>query len=138
MDKVVIHPQIFSFNIDASRHVSNIAYIQWMEMARIELLDQVGLPLHDIEQQGFAPVLTRTDIRYRKPLYLGDRVRVEMWLSRLARASATMDFRFYRGEDELVAEGRQDGLFFSLVDKRPYRLSDEQRTRFARYAEADA
>jgi acyl-CoA thioester hydrolase len=136
MDKVVIKPEIYSFNIDSGQHVSNIAYIQWMEMARIELLNQVGMPLHEIDQQGFAPVLTRTEISYRKPLYLGDRVRVELWLTKLANISARMAFRFYRNEDELVAEASQDGLFFSLASKRPYKLSAEQKAGFARFAEA--
>jgi len=135
METIVIRPQIYSFNIDSGQHVSNIAYIQWMEIARIELLNQVGMPLHEIDRQGFAPVLTHTEISYKKPLYLGDQVKVELWLSKLANISARMAFRIYRDEDELVAEASQEGLFFSLTDKRPYKLSPEQKARFARFAQ---
>ena len=135
MSVITITPEIYSFNIDSSRHVSNIAYIQWMEIARIKLLDAVGLSLTNIEQAGFAPALTRTDIRYKKPLYLGDQIRVELTFSELKRVSATMHFRFIRNVDEIIAEGWQEGVFFNLQSKRPHKLSEEERQRFDQFLE---
>lgn len=123
-------PEIYTYNIDAGQHVSNIAYIQWMEIGRLKLLEEAGLPIHELTKRSIAPILRSTEIKYSKPLYLGDRVRVELWISELKKISAVMQFRFLRQPDELVATGKQEGLFFSLETKKPYKLSQEERDRF--------
>ena len=137
METITIEPDIHSYHIDSGRHVSNIVYIKWMEAGRLKMLEQVGMPVHELETSGVAPALTRTEINYRKPLYLGDRVRVELYLSELRKISGKIRFTFYRGEDEIVAEGEQEAVFFNLETKRPYRLSTEQRERFMPYLATD-
>lgn len=133
LETVTIEPQIYTYDIDSGHHVSNITYIKWMEIGRIKLLETVGMPVHEIEKLGFAPVLTRTEISYKKPLYLGDKVRVELFLSKLRKISGKIKFNFIKDTDEVVAEGEQEALFFSLTTKRPYKLTEEQRLMFARY-----
>ena len=122
--------EIYTYDIDSSRHVSNITYIQWLEIARNKLTTKAGLPVHEIEKLGFAPVITKTEITYKKPLYLGDTVRVEVFLSSLKRISGTISCNFYNVKDEIVAEAKQETLFISLETKRPYKLSEEQRLCF--------
>jgi len=124
---------VYSFNIDSNRHVSNLIYVEWMEIARIRLLEAVGLPLAELEKRGFAPVLRSTSIDYKKPLLLGDRVETELWISRLSRIAATMQIRFYRDDGQLVASGSQKGLFVSLKTERPYRLSPRELALFEPY-----
>ncbi len=133
MPKITIEPEIYTYDIDSGHHVSNISYIKWMEIGRLRLLAEVGMPVHEIEKFGFAPVLTRTVIAYKKPLYLGDKIRIELFLSKLGKISATIKFNFIKEPDEIVAEGEQDGLFFSLATKRAHKLTDEQRMLFAMY-----
>ncbi len=128
--KIRFEQPVYSFNIDSNRHVSNLIYIEWMEIARIKLLEAVGLPLGELESRGFAPVLRSTCIDYKLPLFLGDKLEIELWLSKLSRVAATMEIRFYRDRTELVASGFQKGLFVSLETERPYRLSDEERALF--------
>ncbi|GMR05622.1 MAG: thioesterase family protein [Gammaproteobacteria bacterium] len=133
MKLITFEPQIYTYDIDSGQHVSNISYIKWMEIGRIKLLEKVGMPVHEVEKLGFAPVLTRTEIAYKKPLYLGDKVRVQLYLTKLRRISGEIQFNFFNGLDELVAEGKQGALFFSLSTKRAYKLSEEQRSRFTPY-----
>ncbi len=133
MSKIVFEQEIYTCDIDSSRHVSNISYIKWMEFGRNKLSAAVGMAAHEIDKLGFAPVLVRTEIDYKKPLYLGDTVRIELYLSELRKISGNMTFQFYNQHEELVAVGVQKGLFFSLESKKPYRLSDEQRQKFAKY-----
>ena len=112
MEKVIFTEEIYTFQIDFAGHVSNITYIEWMEIGRLKLLEAVGLPVNKIvEELGLLPTLIRTEIQYKKQLFLGERVRVEVWLSKLRNVSAIMEFRFYNAKKELVAEGRQTGLF---------------------------
>ncbi|MEO6147781.1 MAG: acyl-CoA thioesterase [Sulfuriferula sp.] len=72
MKKIEYTKPIYTYEIDAGQHVSNIAYIQWMEVGRLRLLEEVGLPIHEIKTKGFVPALVRTEINYKKPLLIGD------------------------------------------------------------------
>ncbi|MDJ0706592.1 MAG: thioesterase family protein [Leptolyngbyaceae cyanobacterium MO_188.B28] len=133
MQKIIFDLDIYSYQIDFMGHVNNAVYIHWMEIGRTKLLEAVGMPTHEIFKQGFAPVLVQTSITYKSPLHLGDRVHVEIWLSELRNASATMQFRFYDSQQALTAEGVQKGLFVDTQTMRPKRLISEERALFSPY-----
>ena len=133
MKTIKFEQEIYTYDIDSSRHVSNISYIKWMEIGRNKLSEAAGLPLHEPESLGFAPVLTKTVINYKKPLYLGDRVQIEVYLSGLRKISATINFIFLNQNNELVADGQQEGLFVSIKTKRPHKLSKEHWEMYAQY-----
>ncbi|MBD2693987.1 acyl-CoA thioesterase [Anabaena catenula] len=133
MQKITFELEVYSFHIDFIGHVNNIVYIQWLEIGRTKLLEAVEMPTHKIFQQGFAPVLVQTNITYKSPLYLGERVQAEMWISELKNASAIMQFCFYNEQKILAAEGWQKGLFVDRQTMRPRRLSPEERSLFLPY-----
>jgi acyl-CoA thioester hydrolase len=133
MQKITVNLEVYTYQIDFAGHVSNIVYIQWMEIARIKLLEAIGLPTHEIAKAGFIPVLVHTEISYKQPLYLGDRVQVELWLEELKNASAIMGFQITNQAGAIAAEGRQKGIFFDTNTQRPKRLTSEQRDLFLPY-----
>lgn len=137
MATITFREPVYTYHIDFNRHVSNIVYIQWMEIGRLKLLEAIGYPVHATDTAGFVPVLVETQIRYRKPLYLGESVDVEVWLSALQHLSAWMEFRFTR-TGELVAEGRQRGVFVETATHQPKRLTDAERSAFLPYLIKDS
>ena len=130
MSKIVFEQQVYSFQIDYVGHVSNIIYIEWMEIGRTKLLEQIGLPLNVLAEKGIAPILVHTDITYKKALYVDEKVKIEIWVSELQNASAIMKFNFYNGKGELAAFGSQRGLFIHRDKVKPYRLNQEEREAF--------
>jgi len=134
--KVVFDLPIYTYQIDFAGHVSNIVYVQWMEIGRSRLLEEAGLPVHILVEQGVIPVLAGTEISYRKPLRLGDCVHVEVWLSSLGAASAGIELRFYDSGGELAASGSHRGAFIDAHTRRPLRLSPEMRDAFEPFVEA--
>jgi acyl-CoA thioester hydrolase len=133
MQKITVNLEVYTYQIDFAGHVSNIVYIQWMEIARIKLLEAIGLPTHEIAKAGFIPVLVQTEISYKTPLYLGDRVQVELWLEELKNVSAIMTFHMTNQRGEIAAEGRQKGIFFDTATQRPKRLAPQERDLFLPY-----
>ena len=130
MHKITFEQEIHTFHIDYLGHVNNAVYIQWMEIGRTKLLEAAGIVTHEILKQSFAPLLVQTSIRYRVPLYLGDRVRIEVWLSELRNTTGILQFRFFNGQHVLVAEGNQRGLFVDTKTLQPRRLQAEERVLF--------
>lgn len=133
MQTISFELEVYPFHIDFIGHVNNNVYIQWMEIGRTKLLEAVGMPIQNIFEQGFAPVLVQTNVTYKSPLYLGERVQVCMWISELKNASAIMQFCFYNTQRILAAQGWQKGLFVDRQTMRPRRLRSEERSLFLPY-----
>jgi acyl-CoA thioester hydrolase len=128
--------EIRTFDIDVAGHVSNIVYVQWLEVARTALLDAVDLPVARILEEGFAPIVARTEIEYRRPLVLGDPVRISLAITKMRSLSAFLAFEI-TSDGQVAATARQLGLFVSTETGRPRRLTGELRDRFAPYVRAD-
>ena len=133
MQKIEYNPIIYPFHIDFMRHVNNSVYIEWMEVCRSKLLDAIGLPVAHIVEMGFGPILVETQISYKKELKLGDEVHIEMWLSEVAGVSVWMEFRFVNDKGDLIATGKQRGVFVDMATGRPRRLTPEERARCEPY-----
>ncbi|AFY72979.1 putative thioesterase [Synechococcus sp. PCC 7502] len=142
--------EIYAYNIDFNGHVSNIVYSEWMEIGRTKLLEAIAMPVYKIAQEGFVPVLVSTEISFKAPVHLGDRVSVELWVSELRHASAEMSFRFFKidssssednsekkSEEILVAIAKQKGIFADPDTMQPYRLKPDQKQKFATYLHKD-
>jgi len=130
MAKLVYDLEVYTFDIDLGGHVNNGVYIRWMEIGRTRMMEAIGWPIQETEKRGFYPVLIHTEIDYNRPLFMGDRVRVEMWVSKITKARAYLEFRFYNGDRIPVAEARQTGAFIHLETHRPRRLTPEERALF--------
>jgi acyl-CoA thioester hydrolase len=134
---VEIDLDIYTFDIDFAGHVSNITYIRWLEIGRIQLLVDAGMPTPELLAEGLAPLLVRTEIDYRLPLKLGDPVHISLDLAELKAASAAIDFRI-TSNDRLAAVARQLGIFVRLETGKPTRITPERRARFAPYLRQQA
>ncbi|WP_225885403.1 acyl-CoA thioesterase [Leptolyngbya sp. KIOST-1] len=77
MQKLTYDLEVYTYQIDFAGHVNNSVYIHWMEIGRLKLLEAIGMPIHEVVNQGIAPVLVETNIIYKLPLYLGDRVQAQ-------------------------------------------------------------
>ncbi len=132
MSKVKFEVDVYTYQIDFVGHVSNIVYIQWMEIGRLKLLEAVALPISELSKTKIAPVLVETNIKYKKSLYVEDKVKIEVWFSELLNASAIMEFRFYNKNGDLVATGWQKGLFINKESMKVHRMTNEERESLAK------
>lgn len=128
--KLIFDQEVYTFQIDFAQHVSNIVYIQWMEIGRLKLLQHIGMPIHKLAERGITPILIHTDINYKRALYIDDIVKIETWVSKLRNASAVMSFNFYNSKNELAAFGTQTGLFINIETKKPVRIGAEEQEAF--------
>jgi YbgC/YbaW family acyl-CoA thioester hydrolase len=100
--------QVMFFDTDCGGVVSNIAYLRFIEIARTLLAEELGLALAEMAETQRYPVVVHTEIDYRRPAKLGDRLVIEGWLDRLERVRFWCAFRIIRPKDNvLVAECRQ-------------------------------
>jgi len=100
--------QVMFFDTDSGGVVSNIAYLRFIEVARTALAEKLGMPLSEMDRTKLYPAVVRTEIDYRRPAKIGDRLVVEAWLDELHRARFWCAFQITRPADEtLIADCRQ-------------------------------
>ncbi len=84
------------------------SYLAWLEEARIEALEEVGLAYSKLSFLGFEIPVVSLEINYLSPLHHGDTVVLESWP--LLRKGVRFPWRtkFFRDGDQLVAEAQVD------------------------------
>ena len=130
--KAFIHTevQVMFFDTDCGGVVSNIAYLRFIEIARTHLAEELGLALAEMAKKQTYPVVVRTEIDYRRPARLGERLVIEGWLDRVERARFWCAFRIKRPEDDtLVAECRQMLALIEMPTGKLLRLPEHWETR---------
>ena len=123
--------QVMFFDTDCAAVVHNIAYLRFIEIARTHLAEQLGMGLVSMAETGLYPVLVRTEIDYRKPARLGDRLVVHGRLHSIGRMRFWCAFQIKRPADgALIAESRQMLALIQMPPGKPVRLPEDWSTRF--------
>jgi YbgC/YbaW family acyl-CoA thioester hydrolase len=108
MPRICTEMQVMFFDTDVGGVVHNIAYLRFIEIARTLLAEKLGLPLAEMAETQKYPVVVRTEIDYRRPAKLADKLTVEGWLDRVERVRFWCGFKIVRLSDSaLIAECRQ-------------------------------
>jgi acyl-CoA thioester hydrolase len=79
-------------------------YLVYFEQARTELLRAVGLSYRDLEDQGFLLVITKVEVRYRRPARYDDVLTVRTTVEKTTAVRIDHRYEVLR-DGELVAEG---------------------------------
>jgi acyl-CoA thioester hydrolase len=97
-------------------------YLVYFEQARTELLRERGATYKDMEDRGYLLVLTRVEVRYRKPARYDDVLTVRTFVERVT--FVRIDHRYeVHCDGQLLAEGSST---LACVDRegRPQALPD--------------
>ena len=78
---------------DAMGVVHHAAYLPWLEVGRVNLLREAGMPYGDIEARGFLIVLSDIQVRYRRPARFDDLVTVESMVTQAKRRRVSFGYR---------------------------------------------
>ncbi|WP_269522463.1 acyl-CoA thioesterase [Coraliomargarita parva] len=95
-------------------HHSN--YLIWFESVRIQMLDELGLPYKDLEERGFMIPVLGASLRYLKPAFFDDRLKVYLFMREKARAKFHFDYEVRR-DGELLATGSTTHGFMDAQGK---------------------
>ena len=98
------------YELDPYNHLNHSAYVQYFEVARIELLDEVGFGMPLLAEQGVHIVVTGIQTRFLASAKAGDTVTVETEVGQIKRVTAQWRQRIRRG-DEVLATQIVDAAF---------------------------
>ena len=112
-------------------HHSN--YIRYFECGRIAMLEEVGLPMHKIEEKGIMLPIISVECRYKYPAKLGDKLRIVTSFNELPRARFTVMSEVYNQDGQLLVEGSVSMGFIDSATRRPIRCPKALSDLFAQY-----
>ena len=120
------HENIMFFDTDCAGVVNNIAYLRMIETCRTHLGASMGMDFKSMASSQLFPAVVRTEIDYRIPAKLGDKVKVYGKLDQLDRARFWCSFVMTRHcDDRVVVTCRQSLALVQMngdMPARPKRL----------------
>ncbi|MEH2277396.1 MAG: thioesterase family protein [Nostoc sp.] len=129
--EVVLAIPVRTYDIDFMGIVSNIVYIRWLEDLRLKFLDEHWRLNQQIDK-GYAPILAATEIEYKRPIKIIDKVIGRLWLSNLGRLKWTVQAEIL-SNNELAAVATQKGAFVSLQNNRLIPIPEELQNKYLEY-----
>lgn len=106
--------QIRFKDVDKMGHVNNANHITYIELARIRYFEEV-IKANGQWSKDMGVILARTEIDYKKPIFLHDNVFVYSRCSKIGTKSLTTEFAIVRekeGMEELLAQGLAIIVYF--------------------------
>ncbi|WP_317493301.1 thioesterase family protein [Haloechinothrix sp. LS1_15] len=122
----VFHCPLRWSDMDAAGHVHNVAFLRYLEEARIDMLGVCAGKL-GAESLVTGAVVAQLRIDYRRPLaYRPDPVRIDGWVSRIGNSSYDLVHDIVDGEAH-YAHSTATIVAYDLTEGRPRRLSERER-----------
>ena len=121
--------EVMFFDTDCGGVVHNLAYLRMIETCRTRLAAQMGMDLRTMSETQVFPVVTRTEIDYKRPARLGDWLLIRGRLGELTRARFWCDFEMIREVDGVaLVSARQALALVTMPAGKPQRLPAEWAT----------
>lgn len=123
--KNILEQKVYYSDTDAYGVVWHGSYLRWMEMGRVELCEEAGLNLINLEAQDIAMPVTNMNVRYKASARLNDVVIIETSIKEISPIRVTFEQiirnkadgkLFIKAEFEVVAIHNDGSIYRKLPD----------------------
>jgi acyl-CoA thioester hydrolase len=112
--------------IDVNGHVSNLAYVEWMQEIAIAHSAAAGWPIERYVALGAGWVVRSHFIEYLRPAFEGELMSVHTWVPRFDQRSTPRRYLFVRDSDRrILAQAETRWVFVDLTSGRRRSLPPE-------------
>lgn len=126
--EITTREEVMFFDTDCGQVVHNLAYLRMIETCRTRLAAKMGMDLRTMSETRLFPVVTRTEIDYRRPARLGDWLLIHGKLGEVGAARFWCEFEMRREADnDLLITAKQVLALVQLPEGKPVRLPKEWR-----------
>ncbi|MFN2049762.1 acyl-CoA thioesterase [Pantoea agglomerans] len=124
--------KVRGYHLDVYQHVNNARYLEFLEEARWEWLEEVEA-FHWLQEQKLAFVVVNININYRRPAVLGDVLTIESEITQLNGKSGIIAQRvLLAGQETVVADAALTFVCIDLRTQKAVALEGELRERLKR------
>lgn len=124
--------KVRGYHLDVYQHVNNARYLEFLEEARWQWLEEVEA-FHWLLEQKLAFVVVNININYRRPAVLGDVLAIESEITQLNGRSGIIAQRvMLAGQETVVADAALTFVCIDLRTQKAVALEGELRERLMR------
>ncbi|NYS30038.1 MULTISPECIES: thioesterase family protein [unclassified Pantoea] len=124
--------KVRGYHLDVYQHVNNARYLEFLEEARWQWLEEVEA-FHWLQEQKLAFVVVNININYRRPAVLGDVLTIDSEITQLNGKSGIIAQRvLLAGQDTVVADAALTFVCIDLRTQKAVVLEGELRERLMR------
>jgi acyl-CoA thioester hydrolase len=133
LSPVIVRVQ--TYELDSFGHVNNSVYLNYLEAARSEFLEQLGVSFHDFAALNVQLVIVEAYVRYQSPARFGDEIAILGRFHDLRRTSLTIDYALTEHlSGRRIATAQTKGAFIDPATGKPVRAPQRFRDAFASVA----
>ena len=96
---------------DPMKYVYYGNYAEYLEVARVELFRELGIPYDEIENQGIWLPVSEFSIKYLKPGLYDEILEIHTYIKKLPGVRIEFDYEIYNSSNEKITEAKTT-LFF--------------------------
>jgi len=126
--------KVRGYHLDVYQHVNNARYLEFLEEARWQWLEEAGA-FTWLQEQQLAFVVVNININYRRPAVLGDVLAIYSEITQLNGKSGIITQRvMLEGSETLVADAALTFVCIDLRTQKAVALESELRARLEAFS----
>lgn len=100
-------------------------YLEYFEVARTEMIRNLGLPYSKMEEEGIMLPVVDAAVEYKSPVYYDEEMKIEVLVYDMPAVRLSTWYRVYTArQDEPHIIGRVTLVFTDMETRRPCRIPD--------------
>ena len=112
---------IRGYHLDAYQHVNNARYLEFLEEARWQYLDQISKK--ELDQYDFSFIVVNININYRKSVTVGDTIKISTEIEKIGNTSMTFSQKIMKeGTSDLVCDASVTFVILDNKTQQPYQI----------------
>ena len=133
MTRVTVPIHLRWGDMDIYGHVNNVAYAQYMEQSRVQLMAEWGMTANNPTNSH---IVARNEIDFLAPLvYQAEPVEMQLWIEAIGAATYTVGYELCNG-DVVHMRARTKMVTFDLNSDSAVRISPDLRARLEEVLES--
>lgn len=110
------------YETDGMRVVHHSNYIRFLEEARCDMLDKMGIPYKTIEEEGFMIPVLGVTCEYKHPARFEDIIQIELKFKEFTGVKMTIAYEITNQEDGKLIARAETKHCFTNAELRPVHL----------------
>ena len=99
-------------------------YAQYLEIARIDWLQALGISYNSMEKEGVMLPVYELNLRFKKSAKFDDVLKIETTLLKKPGVKIDFNYRIFNQEEELLTEASTTLIFMDIERQKPIRCPD--------------
>lgn len=129
--KVELKLRIDWSEMDLFGHVNNVMYIKYMQAARVNLWELIGM--NGIDEQGLGPMLASTECQFIQPMFYPGSVRMRSRVTFMKNSSFGIEHIMVNDQDEITAVGNDVIVYYNFKQNEKVVMDEDFRSKLEAY-----